>query len=152
MPCFDTRQDKAGFNDEGLGILLLQFSKVNVVKNILTLTINLFWHVWRKQKYLKNVSITLNLCRKSNLNLMKNHHHHVVSPAWISLTLSRQSSLSLIATGRSSVRHPLSSQSNCIYARAGCPAFARPYEGSIGEHHLSARLYFYSSVLHVWFV
>ena len=40
-----------------------------------------------------------------------NHHHHVVLLAWIFLTLSRHSSLSFIASGRSSRLHPISSQS-----------------------------------------
>ena len=57
------------------------------------------------------------------------HHHHVVSPAWISLTLSCHFSLSFIGSGRSSGLHPISSQSCCMYVRAGCPAFARPYVG-----------------------
>ena len=62
--------------------------------------------------------------------LMDHHHHHqVVPPARISLTLSRHFSLSFIASGRSSVLHPVSSYSCCMYVRAGHPAFARPYVG-----------------------
>ena len=57
------------------------------------------------------------------------HHHHVVPPARISLTLSRYSTQSFIASGRSSGLHPVSSQSYCTYVRAGRPAFARPYVG-----------------------
>ena len=57
------------------------------------------------------------------------HHHRVVPPARISLTLSRHFSLSSIASGRSSGLHPVSSQSCCIYVRAGRPAFARPNMG-----------------------
>ena len=57
------------------------------------------------------------------------HHHHVVPLAWISLTLSRHFYLSFIASGRSSGLHSVSSQSCCIYVRAGRPAFARPYVG-----------------------
>ena len=49
--------------------------------------------------------------------------------ARISLTLSRHFSLSFIASGRSSGLHPVSSHSCCMYFRAGCPAFARPYVG-----------------------
>ena len=55
------------------------------------------------------------------------YHRHVVPPARISLTLSRHFSLSFIASGRSSWLYPISSQSCCMYVRAGCPAFARPY-------------------------
>ena len=57
------------------------------------------------------------------------HHHHVVDLSRISLTLSRHSSLSFIASGKSSGLHPVSSQSCCMYVRAGRPAFARPYVG-----------------------
>ena len=57
------------------------------------------------------------------------HHHHVVSLAQISLTLSRHFSLSFITSGRSSGLHPVSSHSCCMYVRAGCPAFAWPYAG-----------------------
>ena len=47
----------------------------------------------------------------------------------ISLTLSHHSSLSFIASGRSSGLHPVSSHSCCMYVRAGRPAFAWPYAG-----------------------
>ena len=50
-------------------------------------------------------------------------------PARISLTLSRHSSLSFIASGRSLGIHPVSSQSCCMYVRAGHPAFAQPCDG-----------------------
>ena len=55
------------------------------------------------------------------------HHHYVVLPAQISLTLSRYFSLLFIASGRSSGLHPVSSQSCCMYVLAGHPAFAHPY-------------------------
>ena len=55
------------------------------------------------------------------------HHHHVEPLAQISLTLSRQFSLSFIASGRSSGLHPVSSYCCCMYVRAGRPAFVRPY-------------------------
>ena len=57
------------------------------------------------------------------------HHHHIVLVARISLTLSRHSSLSFIALGRSSGQHPVSSHSCWKYVRAGRPAFARPCVG-----------------------
>ena len=57
------------------------------------------------------------------------HHHHVVLVARISLTLSRHSSLTFIAPGRSSGPHPVSSHSCWMYVRAGRPAFARPCVG-----------------------
>ena len=61
--------------------------------------------------------------------LFHHHHYHVMPPARISLTLSRLSSLSSIASGRSSKLHPVSSQSCCMCVRAGRPAFVRPNEG-----------------------
>ena len=57
------------------------------------------------------------------------HHHHVVLLARISPSLSRHFFLSFIASGRSSGLHPVSSQSCCMYVRAGHPAFAPPYVG-----------------------
>ena len=57
------------------------------------------------------------------------HHHHIALVAQISLTLSRHSSLSFIAQGRSSGQHPVSSHSCWMYVRAGRPAFARPCVG-----------------------
>ena len=61
--------------------------------------------------------------------LVWNHHHHVVPPARISLTLSRHFYLSFIASGRSSGLHPVSLHSCSMYVRAGRPAFAWPYAG-----------------------
>ena len=57
------------------------------------------------------------------------HHHHIVLAARISLTLSRHSSLSFIALGRSSGQQPVSSHSCWMYVLAGRPAFARPCVG-----------------------
>ena len=57
------------------------------------------------------------------------YHHHIVLVARISLTLSRHSSLSFIALGRSSGQQPVSSHSCWMYVRAGRPAFARPCVG-----------------------
>ena len=57
------------------------------------------------------------------------HHHHIALVARISLTLSRHSSLSFIALGRSSGQHPVSSHSCWMYVRAGRPDFARPCVG-----------------------
>ena len=61
--------------------------------------------------------------------LFHHHHHHVTLVARISLTLSRHSSLSFIALGRSSGQHPISSHSCWMYVHAGRPAFARPCVG-----------------------
>ena len=69
------------------------------------------------------------------------HHHHIVLAARISLTLSRHSSLSFIALGRSSGQQPVSSHSCWMYVRAGRPAFARPCVGI----HKSTSLMSYGS-------
>ena len=72
------------------------------------------------------------MCNCSNCNSVINHHHHhhhIVLAARISLTLSRHSSLSFIALGRSSGQQPVSSHSCWMYVRAGRPAFARPCVG-----------------------
>ena len=60
---------------------------------------------------------------------LHHHQHHIALVARISLTLSRHSSLSFIALGRSSGQHPVSSHSCWMYVRAGRPAFARPCVG-----------------------
>ena len=43
---------------------------------------------------------------RQNIEDNHHHHHHIVLVARISLTLSRHSSLSFIAIGRSSGQHP----------------------------------------------
>ena len=63
------------------------------------------------------------------LQISHHHHHHIVLAARISLTLSRHSSISFIALGRSSGQQPVSSHSCWMYVRAGRPAFARPCVG-----------------------
>ena len=67
--------------------------------------------------------------RKRQKGLCISHYHHIALVARISLTLSRHSSLSFIALGRSSRQHPVSSHSCWMYVRAGRPAFARPCVG-----------------------
>ena len=57
------------------------------------------------------------------------YHQHIALVARISLTLSRHSSLSFIALGRSLGQHPVSSHSCWMYVRAGRPVFARPCVG-----------------------
>ena len=69
------------------------------------------------------------------------HHHDVVLSARISLTLSHHSSLSFIASDRSSWLHPVFSQKCCMYVRAGRPAFDRPY---VGVH---VQLFVYNSII-----
>ena len=99
-----------------------------------------------KKKKKKKLGLSLSSCRKtkkvkrfvpelkkvvsvSGFLCMRIRHHHVVLVARISLTLSRHSSLSFIALGRSSGQHPVSSHSCWMYVRAGRPAFARPCVG-----------------------
>ena len=67
--------------------------------------------------------------KKKTGQSFNHHHHHGVLVARISLTLSRHSSLSFIALGRSSGQHPISSHSCWMYVHAGRPAFARPCVG-----------------------
>ena len=57
------------------------------------------------------------------------HNHYVVPLSRISLTLSCHFFPSFISSGRSSGLHPVSSQSCCMYVRAGRPAFPRLYVG-----------------------
>ena len=68
--------------------------------------------------------------------------------ARISLTLSRHSSLSFIALGRSSGQHPVSLHSCWMYVRAGRPAFARPCVGI----HKSTSLMSSSLLLQQWYI
>ena len=76
------------------------------------------------------MALTTNIAPRLLIDPSKNHHHHhIVLAARISLTLSRHSSLSFIALGRSSGQHPVSSHSCWMYVRAGRPAFARPCVG-----------------------
>ena len=79
----------------------------------------------------KQILLTITLSPMNNYThkIFLNHHHLVMPPARISLTLSCHSSLSFIASGRSSGLHPVSLQSCCMLVRAGHPAFARPCEG-----------------------
>ena len=66
---------------------------------------------------------------EKTIPIIYHHHHHIALVSRISLTLSRHSSLSFIALGRSSGQHPVSSHSCWMYVRAGRPAFARPCVG-----------------------
>ena len=80
--------------------------------------------IQRLEDYIEKRERKLIIANRNN-----NKNNHVVPPARISLTLSRHFSLSLIASGRSSGLHPVSSHSCCMYIRAGRPAFTRPYAG-----------------------
>ena len=75
---------------------------------------------------LKN-DISSLVCKFISIYSNSNPHYHVMPLAWISLTLSRHFSLSLIASGWSSGLHPVSSHSCCMYVRAGRPAFSRQF-------------------------
>ena len=82
----------------------------------------------RYKDFLLLLYLTIDHLSNSNI-LHHHHHHHIALVARISLTLSRHSSLSFIALGRSSGQHPVSSHSCWMYVRAGTPAFARPCVG-----------------------
>ena len=95
------------------------------------------WASWHPPTYTRThthiyiyicVCVCACVCQVAS-DIYHHHHHHVVPLARISLTLSRYFSLLFIASGRSSGLHPVSSESCCMYARAGRPAFARPYVG-----------------------
>ena len=109
---------------------------------------------------LNNASVAIQAKRRSihsqerprSIYIIIIDHHHFVPLARISLTLSHHFSLSFIAFCRSSGLHPKFSHSCCMYVRAGRPAFAWPYAGSIGVHHWWVRPCFSSSVLRVWLV
>ena len=83
--------------------------------------------LFSNDKKSKKIDIRCDVDTITFLNI--HNHHHVVSPARISLTLSLHVSLSFIASGRSSGLHPVSSHSYCMYVRAGRPAFDWPYAG-----------------------
>ena len=67
----------------------------------------------------------------------KSSSSYLAISTYISDPLS-PSSLSSIAPGRSSGLHPVSSQSCCMYVRAGRPAFARPCEGAYRSTSLTS--------------
>ena len=82
------------------------------------------------------ICVCMYVCMYACYIVYTHHHHDDMPPAWMSLTLPRHSSLSFIASGRSSGLHPISSQSCCMYVQAGRPTFVRPYE----EVHRSTSL------------
>ena len=99
------------------------YSKSNIkhyTKNILNLMIYIYIYIYNIYIY---IYIYIFLCssscqffyqqfeRKCTGYFNDHHHHHIVLAARISLTLSRHSSLSFIALGRSSGQHPVSSHS-----------------------------------------
>ena len=87
-----------------------------------------------------NTLIWFQLFRSNTSNFytvlsINHHYHHVTLVARISLTLSRHSSLSFIALGRSSGQHPVSSHRCCscwsscfCTAICGCPSEYISYE------------------------
>ena len=94
--------------------------------------------IWKRESMMwKEISVTwkdasamMTLKKVASVNQHHHHHHHhIAQVARISLTLSRHSSLSFIALGRSSGQHPVSSHSCWMYVRAGRPAFGRPCVG-----------------------
>ena len=94
--------------------------------------VRVFAQVYIYNVYLSNIYICMHSCVCVCMVAyvyMYHHHHHVALVARISLTLSRHSSLSFIALGRSSGQHPVYSHSCWMYVRAGRPAFARPCVG-----------------------
>ena len=72
-----------------------------------------------------HTTLPLSLSFFLSLYIYHHHHHHVALVARVTLTLSRHSSLSFIALGRSSGQHHVSPHSCWMYVHAGRPAFAR---------------------------
>ena len=87
------------------------------------------WNVLHVKPHWRVVIQRNSLFWDDNIYIYHHHHYHIALVARISLTLSRHSSLSFIALGRSSGQHPVSSHSCWMYVRAGRPAFARPCVG-----------------------
>ena len=100
-------------------LLILTFSHVFHLKDEISVLLT--------DDGLKQITQTKN--KREQNYAINHHHHHIVLAARISLTLSRHSSLSFIALGRSSGQQPVSSHSCWMYVRAGRPAFARPCVG-----------------------
>ena len=84
-------------------------------------------YFWYDVRFMIGISVTTPRINWRSLSM--HPHRHGVLVARISLTLSRHSSLSFIALGRSSGQHPVSSHSCWMCVRADCPAFARPCVG-----------------------
>ena len=117
---------------------ILQYDLTLKLTLTLNLSLDIFLHCYlvseqnlptKNIHYLVSWQICHSTCILSYSLIPSNHHHHIALVARISLTLSRHSSLSFIALGRSSGQHPVSSHSCWMYVRAGRPAFARPCVG-----------------------
>ena len=82
-----------------LSVILMAYAKVLLVEEQ---EWNYYTHSWWDKRHFPF------------FNKDHHHYHHVMPPARLSLTLSRHLSLSLIASGRSSGLHPVSSHSCCM--------------------------------------
>ena len=111
--------------------LTVNISLLHFIVNIVIVKFQHFHETLKDLNFIYgNIDFIISFCREVLLfNCHHHHHHHIVLVARISLTLSRHSSLSFIALGRSSGQHPVSSHSCWMYVRAGRPAFARPCVG-----------------------
>ena len=86
---------------------------------------------------------------------MNHHHHHVAHVAWISMTISRQPSLSFIVPGSSSAEQRASSHSWSMYVLAGRPTPACPYVGFHRRSSLMSSSLLFQHALSIslgWFV
>ena len=115
---------------------LLDFSPTNSNNGISVAGICNFWYLSNYQNEKSKLNVILknkwpakNLIYIDIYRYIYHHHHHVVPLAPIPLTLNRHFSQSFIASSRYSGLHPVSSQTCCMYVRAGRPAFAWPYAG-----------------------
>ena len=71
------------------------------------------------------------LCFRESISAtyLYHHHHDVVQPTRLSLTLSRHPPNRSSPLAGLLWQHPVSSHSCCMYVRAGRPTFTQPYMG-----------------------
>ena len=114
---------------------------------------NLLTHSRLSDMKLNNMDRKLNSKLFSTFNVFSNnHHHHLVQPARISLNLSLTSPYrsSLLAGLQGYIPYPhVAAVCMFVLVVLLLPGHMR---GSIGVHHLWARLCYSCSVLRAWFV
>ena len=86
------------------------------------------WFVWNRIVYMYKYRFGINsiqwlMCHKTKLNPIYKWFTFII------IIMSCRFPQSVIASGKSSGLHPVSSHSGCMYVRAGRPALARPYAG-----------------------
>ena len=114
---------KGFYSSSDSKFLLSPFRTVQSAQSTIGVIVTFMFHVSFSSLTRYKLSLVLSLRMNSpylglvdclilkEVSIRNHHHHHVVPPARISLTLSRHSSLSFIALGRSSGQHHVSSHS-----------------------------------------